>query len=231
MPVATTPISFGKPLIIGKTDSADAPVPELEAGDRLTRPEFERRYNAMPQVNKAQLIEGVVYMPSPVKNTVHGHPHARIITLLGVYESFTPGTQCGDNASLRLDLENMPQPDAFLRYLETHNGQSSSTPDDYIQGAPELVVEISATTATVDLGPKLRAYRRNGVKEYMVWLTQERQIHYHVLVDGDYQLLSPTADGVFKSTIFPGLWIDGLALLIEDTAKQVETLMAGIKGR
>src|SRR5205807_2900720 len=89
----------------------------LEPGDRLTRPEFERRYDAMPHLKKAELIEGVVYLPSPVRNDAHSSPHFDLITWLGIYRMFTPGVAGGDNGSLRLDLDNEPQPDAFLRLL------------------------------------------------------------------------------------------------------------------
>jgi Uma2 family endonuclease len=203
-------------------------VPPLATGDRLTQPEFMRRYLAMPGVNKAELIEGVVYMPSPVRHESHGHPHVRIATLLGIYESYVAGVQTGDNSSLILDLDNMPQPDVFLRRLETHGGQSQKTPDDYLRGAPELVFEIAGTSATIDLRDKLRAYRRNGVKEYAVWLTDDRTIRYHLLDNGDYRVLEPGADGVIQSPTFPGLWFDIPALLAGDARKQIDTLQAGL---
>src|SRR5712692_7821480 len=66
-------------------------VPLLENGDVLTRVEFERRYEAMPHLKKAELIEGVVYVPSPVRHTFHGHPHTHLIGWLVHYEAATPG--------------------------------------------------------------------------------------------------------------------------------------------
>src|SRR3954471_14731961 len=101
-----------------KTPAAQKPelemVPELENGDRLTRSEFERRYESMMDLKKAELIEGIVYMPSPVRHGRHGHPHNHVSTWLGVYEAGTPGVEAGDNATIRLDLDNEPQPDAYL---------------------------------------------------------------------------------------------------------------------
>src|SRR6266478_5311305 len=121
-----------------------ADVLPLENGDRLTRDEFERRYAAMPHIKKAELIEGVVFMPSPVRAKRHGDPHADFITWLGVYRAATPGLRASDNSTIRLDLENEPQPDAHLRIDSGFGGQSRLTPDDYVAGSPELVGEITA---------------------------------------------------------------------------------------
>src|SRR5262245_22343202 len=88
-------------------------VPPLRAGDRLSRGEFERRYEAMPEVNKAELIEGVVYMPSPTSLNEHGGPHFDLIGWLALYRAFTPGVQGGDSTTVRLDEDNEPQSDAF----------------------------------------------------------------------------------------------------------------------
>ncbi len=124
----------------------------LENGDRLTREEFERRYDAMPGLKKAELIEGVVYMPSPVRHRRHGHPHTRLVTWLGNYETDTPGVEAGDNGSIRLDLDNEPQPDGFLIILPERGGQARISDDDYVEGAPELVAEVSSSSASIDPG-------------------------------------------------------------------------------
>jgi Uma2 family endonuclease len=148
----------------------------LESGDRLTRAEFERRYDAMPHIKKAELIEGVVYVPSPVRSASHAQRHGLIITWLGVYAAATPGVELNDNATVRLDLDNEPQPDALLRLHERLGGQTRLSPDDYIEGGPELVAEIAASSAAYDVHDKLRVYRRNQVQEYLVW-----QVHEHRL--------------------------------------------------
>ena len=154
-----------------------APLP-LENGDRLTRIEFERRYDAMPHLKKAELIEGVVYMPSPVHFESHSKPHVSIITWLATYSLDTPGVEVGDNATVRLDMDNEPQPDALLRLDSALGGSSHLSDDDYIEGPPELIVEIAASSASYDLHDKLNVYRRNGVKEYMVWRVYEEALDW-----------------------------------------------------
>ena len=193
--------------------------PTLENGDRLTRCEFERRYAARPELKKAQLIEGVVYMPSPV-STAHAEPHAMIQTVLLVYAASTPGVRGYDNATVRLDLDNEPQPDVLLRLESEAGGRSQVSDDDYIEGAPELVVEVAASSASIDLHDKLRAYRRNGVQEYVVWRTHERQIDWFELADGEYRLLAPHDAGIAHSRVFPGLRLAAGALLNGDPRRR-----------
>jgi Uma2 family endonuclease len=201
--------------------------PELRAGDRLTRTEFERRYEAMSHLKKAELIEGMVYMPSPVSTEEHGSPHFDLITWLGVYRAHTLGVQGGDNATLRLDLDNEPQPDAFLRILPEFGGQSH-TLNGYIEGAPELVAEIAASSASYDLHDKLNAYRRNSVREYVVWRVWDRAIDWFVLRHGEYQELRPTAGGWYRSEVFPGLWLDPAVLIEGDLRQVLQVLQEGL---
>jgi len=202
-------------------------VPELRAGDRLTRAEFERRYAAMPEVAKAELIEGVVYMPSPVSQEQHGGPHFDLITWLGVYRAATPGVEGGDNSTLQLDLDNEPQPDAFLRIRPEYGGQSRNR-GNYVEGAPELIAEVTATTASYDLHDKLRAYRRNGVLEYVVWRVWDRAIDWFVLRDERYEPLSLNAAGHFESQVFLGLRLDPTALIRGDLAQVLAVAQQGI---
>src|SRR5260370_25269353 len=116
-------------------------VPPLEAGDRLTRDEFERRYDAMPDLKKAELIEGVVYMPSPVRLRRHGNPHGPLLAWLFTYEGGTPGLIAGDNGTVRLDMDNTPQPDAFLLFDPICGGQARIRAHDSVELAPESVGE------------------------------------------------------------------------------------------
>ncbi len=187
-------------------------VPPLQNGDRLTRDEFERRYRAMPTVHKAELVEGVVYMPSPVTHEHHGAPHFDLITWLGLYRTYTPGVRGGDNSTVRLDTENAPQPDAYLIVLPDHGGQARVV-DNYLVGAPELVAEVSASSASIDLHGKLGAYLRNGVREYVVWRVHDRQIDWFVHRDGRYDALPPDTGGWYRSEVLPGLWLDPAALI------------------
>lgn len=201
-------------------------VPALESGDRLSRVEFERCYAAMPSVKKAELVEGVVYMASPVRFESHGSPHGRIMTWLGVYVAATPGVSMGDNVTVRLDADNEVQPDALLRLDPALGGQSRISADDYVEGAPELIVEIAASSASYDLHDKKRVYRRNGVREYLVWVVSERRLEGWQWRDGDYLPLSVDADGVLRSAVFPGLALAAEALLAGDLAQVLAVLQA-----
>jgi Uma2 family endonuclease len=210
-------------------EAPKAPIPPLENGDRLTVAEFRRRYEAMPHVKKAELIEGVVYMPSPVRFDQHAEQHFDLITWLGTYRVATPGVQGGDNATLQLPLGvNEPQPDAFLRVCPDHGGQSKTSEDGYVVGAPEWVGEIAASSAGYDLHDKFRVYQRNGVQEYVVWCIAARSIDWF-LRRGDTFHPMRQRGGVFKSTVFPGLWLDATAMLDRDMAKVMRVLQKGLK--
>ncbi|MDM9379624.1 Uma2 family endonuclease [Chlorogloeopsis sp. ULAP01] len=193
-------------------------LPLLENGDRLTRNEFERRYHAMPDLKKAELIEGVVYVPSPLRYYRHGRPHAHIMAWLGLYSSATPGVEFADNATVRLDLDNEPQPDALLRIEEACGGRSRISEDDYVEGAPELIVEIASSSASYDLHDKLKVYRRNGVQEYIVWQMAEQKLDWFNLQKGEYIPLQPNESGLICSRVFPGLDLTVAALLAGDLA-------------
>ena len=203
-------------------------IPPLEHGDHLTRHEFERRYHAMSKTKKAELIEGIVYMPSPVRFKGHGAPHFQIITWLGVYLSQTPGLSAGDNATVCLDPDNEPQPDVLLRREKSRGGRSDISADDYIEGAPELVVEIAGSSASYDLHEKLTAYRRNGVQEYLVGRVYEQQIDWFSLEDGSYVALAPDENSVICSRIFPGLWLDVAAMLKGESTTFLAVLQQGM---
>ena len=223
VPTASAPLSTGE-------SAAPAPVRRLslENGDRLTRREFERRYATRPDIKKAELIEGVVYMSAAVRITSHGEPHFAMIAWLGSYVASTPGVRAADNTTVRLDLDNEPQPDVLLRIEPQAGGQSRVSDDDYLEGAPELIVEIAASSATCDLHDKLRVYRRNGVREYVVWRVHDRQIDWFVLADDEYQRLEPDAAWVVHSTVFPGLRLAVEALLGADIANVLAELQRGL---
>ena len=205
-----------------------ASVPPLHNGDRLTRVEFERRYKAMPQVNKAELIEGIVYMPSPVRLQRHGQPHAILIGWLAYYLSKTPGLIIGDNSTNRLDEDNEPQPDVMLLIPKHAGGSAQVDGDDYVSGAPEFVGEIAASSVSIDLHAKFNAYRRNGVREYLVWRTEEQALDWFILRDGLYVPLPAGEDGLIRSETFPGLWLDPAALLAGNLPRLFEVLDRGV---
>jgi Uma2 family endonuclease len=200
----------------------------LEPGDRLTRDEFERRYDAMPHLKKAELIKGVVYLPPPVRYRRQGEPRFRLIGWLGTYEAATPGVGGGHNASVRLDLDNERQPDALLLILPECGGQACISADDYIEQAPELVAEVAASSASFDLNTKLNVYRRSGVREYLVWRVLEQEFDWFVLRSGQFEPLAPDADGILRSAVFPGLWLDAPALLRGDMPRVLAVVQQGV---
>jgi Uma2 family endonuclease len=200
-------------------------IPPLENGDRLSRFEFERRYEAMPHVKKAELIEGVVYMAAAaLRIKSHGQPHGQLTTWLGIYQAFTPKVVLGIEPTVRLDLENAPQPDAVLL---VPGRQATIGTDDYIEGAPELIVEVAASSVAIDLHDKKRAYRRNQVQEYIVWRTLDQQLDWFVLEADDYIAQQPDPQGIIRSRVFPGLWLAVSALL---TGEMVTVLSVAQQG-
>ena len=196
----------------------------LENGDRLDQDEFERRYTAS-NIKKAELIEGIVHVASPLRFTQHGNPHAEIVTWLGTYQAALPGLEVGIEPTVRLDDQNEPQPDAVLFRI---GGNAQIDADGYITGAPEFIAEIAASTVSYDLHSKKNAYERNGVKEYLVWRTIDQEIDWFILENGKYRILEPNAIGVICSQEFTGLWLNVEAILSHDMATVLKTLQLGL---
>ena len=212
-----------------QSSSANGQLPPLESGDHLTRHEFEHRYDAMPHLKKAELIEGVVYVPSPLRFEPHAEPHGDLITWLGTYKVMTPGARLGDNSTVRLDLDNEPQPDAVLLIDEAAGGQSRLGEDGYVEGAPELVVEVAASSTANDLYDKKTAYRRNGIREYIVWQVLDQKLDWFALKEGNYNSLEPDQSGIIRSEVFPGLWLAVSALLDGNMATVLAVVQEGLK--
>jgi Uma2 family endonuclease len=205
--------------------TAERIIPPLRAGQRLTVREFLRRWEAMPDVKFAELIDGVVYMPSPLTSG-HGRTDIRIAGWLATYIAFTPGCDAGIQTTW-LMLQSAPQPDSYLWVLPEYGGQSRIEGNFHI-GAPELAAEICLSSEAYDLGVKKALYQRAGVQEYVAILVQEEQIRWHRLVKGKYQLGRPTRLGVFQSKVFLGLWLDGPAVWQGDMARLLQTLQRGL---
>ncbi|MEX0783631.1 MAG: Uma2 family endonuclease [Dehalococcoidia bacterium] len=204
--------------------ASSAPPVMLQSGDRMTRIEFHRRYCELPDI-RAQLIEGVVYLSSPLRANFHGDQHALVLAWLGVYWEANPETvRVSDNASVFLDADNEPQPDASLRYIR---GQTSLTEGGYIAGAPELIVEVAASSVSIDLHDKLNAYRRNGVREYIVWRVLDQAIDWFRLHEGAFDRVEPDEQGLIGSEAFPGLRLNVAAMLAEDVAGVLKTQRDG----
>ena len=203
-------------------------IPPLKPGDLLTQDEFHRRYESTPHPKKIELIEGVVYMGSPVRHTRHSQPHGHIMGWLAVYNAGTPGTDFGDNATVHLNDDNEVQPDAFLRLESGLGGHSQISGDDYIEGAPELIVEIAASSTDYDLDIKFLVYQHCGVQEYIVWRTEEERLDWFRLVEGVYVPLQANTAGIIESRAFPGLRLAVDALLARDLATVLVELQKGL---
>lgn len=212
------------------TSKADF-VPPLENGDRLTRDEFMRRYEAMPNV-KAELIKGIVYMSSPVRVKNHGKPHSKINGILFFYATNTNGIEIADNVTLNLDEDVNVQPDVVMWIDENCGGNAFVTNEDYLQGSPELLVEIAASTKSYDLYDKFDAYRSNGVKEYVVWRVLDEEIDWFALDEnGKYVSLEQDESGIVESKVFKGLRLNIKALLDNDLQQVMNDLQNGIASK
>jgi Uma2 family endonuclease len=199
----------------------------LEAGDHLDQPTFHERYKAMPSTFRAELIGGMVIVPSPL-SAAHGFHHALVMAWLGTYGITTPCTNVGDNMTAILGESSEPQPDGALIIDPARGGQTGLSEDGYMTGAPELIVEVASSSASIDLHAKRRDYEQAGVLEYVVVVLRQRVVRWFVLQDGVYQELSPDADGIFRSRVFPGLWLHADALPQRDGATVMDVLRQGL---
>ena len=201
----------------------------LENGDRLSRGEFERRYMARPDLKKAELIEGVVYMPSPVRVASHAEPHAAILGWLVTYSASTPGVRAADNATVRLDLDNEPQPDALFRIVPAAGGRAIMSADDYIDGAPELIVEIAASKRRDRSAPTSCApIGATGCRSMLCGGCWNGTSTGFVLSDGEYRPRPTNPAGMLGSRVFPGLRLAVDALLQGDLGRVLAELRNGL---
>lgn len=216
------------PLAVGHERRPER-IPPLENGAHLTAREFLRRYEAMPELKKAELINGVVYMASPVRLDRHGEPDNLIQTWLGNYCIATPGVKAATNTTTRLGPDEVPQPDGLLRLLPECGGRARIDAKGYLEGAPELVAEVTASTVSLDVREKLTAYRRAGVCEYVVWRTEDDAVDWWVIEEDEYRPLAAGPDRILRSRVFPGLWLHLDALLSGDGARLMATLDEGLR--
>jgi len=187
-----------------------------------------RRYEAMPHLHDAELIEGRVIVSSPIRAEHHGDPHFKVNGLLAMYDFATAGVTGSDNSTTELDPDNLPQPDLSLR-IEAGLGGGTRMVDGYIVGPPEFVFEVAGSSASIDLHDKLRVYRRNKVPEYVVWRTYDGEIDAFRLAGSVYAPEPLNADPVFRSRVLPGLWIDTAAMAAWDWPRALATLQAGLQ--
>ncbi len=197
----------------------------LDPGDHLDQPTFHERYQAMPPGTRAELIGGVVFMPSPVTNR-HGSPHGDLLFCLVYYRGSTPGVGTSDNGTTVLGEDSEPQPDAFMRLLA--GGQTRLSDDDHVVGCPELVCEVANSSVSIDLHAKRRDYERYGAREYLAVVVRDQRLAWFVR-DGDRLVeVPPDADGVYRSRSFPGFWVDPAALLRGDVPRMLAVMNQGL---
>jgi Uma2 family endonuclease len=202
-------------------------IPPLKNGDRLTLREFMRRYEASPEHVRVELIEGIVYVAAAVRLRQHGLPHGWLGNIVTTYGMRT-GLECGDNSTTELDPDNAPEPD-LLMLLPVELGSGATVNEKgYVEGPPDFIAEVSASTVSIDLHGKLRAYQKSGVKEYVVWRVREAAVDWFVLQDGKYIPLAADENGVYRSQVFPGLWLNVPALLRRDAKALWATLDEGM---
>ncbi len=200
--------------------------PALVAGQRLRREVFHELYEAAPPGTRAELIGGVVFMPSPVGD-LHAIFTAGANGWVWSYSCRTPGTLVADNGSTALDDLTEVQPDVSLRINPEFGGQTRRL-GNIVGGAPELIVEVAVSSKAVDLGPKLAEYERAGTLEYIVLAIDPDEVFWHLLRDGRLVRVDPNPDGLYRSATFPGLWLDPAAILANDGPAILATLNRGL---
>jgi Uma2 family endonuclease len=206
---------------------AGEPIPPLENGDHLKSAEFMRRYKAMPEGTRAELIGGIVFMAAALRHRQHGGPHGKLDRWLGHYIDGTPGLDGGLNSTTGLDDDNTVEPDLYLLLPQEAGGQCAITEDGYLEGPPALVAEIAASSESIDMNRKFKSYRDHGVQEYIVWRVQQKAVDWFVLQQGEYQPLI-TNDGILRSRVCPGLWLDPAALVKRQMRRVREVLDQGM---
>lgn len=198
------------------------PIP-LEAGDHLDQKSFHARYEAMPSTAKAELIGGVVYMMSPMKNP-HGRHTREVSFWLRTYELSTPCVEGGDGLTTILGHDSEPQPDACLYVRPENGGRVRINDDGFTVGTPELIVEVASSTESYDLHAKKRDYEAAGVCEYVVVALRQKQVFWFVLRDAGFETFEAGSDGIYRSEVFPGLWLDPQSLLDLD-GRRIQTVL------
>ena len=202
-------------------------LPPLENGDHLDQPTFHVRYEAMPEDCRAELIGGIVYMASPQK-VPHSDGQRLLIRWLDEYAEATPGTNALINNTQILGPESEPEPDGCLFILPEYGGQVFVDENEYLNGAPELVAEVSSSTESIDLNRKKLDYQKAGVGEYVVLALRTQQVFWFVRQRGKYREVPLPKDGIFRSRTFPGLWLDAEAILRNDRRGVLAALKQGL---
>jgi Uma2 family endonuclease len=205
-------------------------LPPLENGDHLDQRTFHARYEAMPEDFRAELIGGIVHMPSPQRFR-HSKAQKLVLRWLDEYAEATPGTEALANNTQILGPESEPEPDGCLFITPEHGGQVFVDKDDYLNGPPELIVEVSSSTESINLHRKKLDYQKAGVREYVVLALRLQKVFWFVLRRGKYREAALPADGIFKSQVFPGLWLAAEAVLNGQRRQVLTVLRQGLASR
>ncbi|HZU96846.1 MAG TPA: Uma2 family endonuclease [Planctomycetota bacterium] len=210
--------------------SKDTGIPPLENGDFMDSAEFLRRYYAMPEGVRAELIDGIVYMASPV-SAFHGRPNGLVNTVFCVYAAATPGTDTNDGVTVRLGPKDVPEPDAVLTIDAAAGGISALDERGLITGPVELAAEVAFSSTSRDLNQKKARYEKEGILEYLVVVVGAGEVRWFSRRRGAYVAMKPDRHGILRSRIFPGLWLDGPALLAVDRKRVLSVLAKGLRSR
>jgi Uma2 family endonuclease len=203
------------------------PMPRLEAGDCLDQATFHERYQAMPADFRAELIGGMVLVPSP-RSSEHGQYYALIMGWLTNYWGATPGVRAQDNATTILGATSELQPDGALVIDQECGGRTVLSDSGHTLGPPELIVEVASSSESIDLNAKRHDYEHAGVLEYVVLVIRQQAVRWFVLRNGAYQERQAETNGIFTSTVFPGLWLHRDALWQLDVPRVMATLRQGL---
>ncbi len=202
-------------------------LPPLIDGEHLDQPTFHNRYEAMPPSTRAELVGGVVYMPSPMSSD-HGDESRNVAGWLFHYQRKTTRVKGGDGTTAKLFKQSEPQPDHHLRIPAVLGGHTHVDAGGYLVGPPELIVEVSRSSRSFDLKQKKADYERAGVLEYVVVEIDPNRIHWFLRSGARFKKHAPGADGIYRSKTFPGLWLDSEALYAEDLDRLIEVLEQGL---
>jgi hypothetical protein len=203
-------------------------LPPLVAGEHLDQPTFHERYEAMPPDTCAELVGGIVYMPSPMRLD-HGNESRFVGGWLDRYQRFTPGVEGADGATVKLDPKGEPQPDHFLFISPELGGQSDVDSEGYFTVASELIVEVARSTRHYDLNQKKVDYERAGVCEYVVVELDPNRLPWFIRTGKHFKKLPPGRDGIYRSKVFPGLWLDPESIFSRDRVRRDEVLERGVR--